>query len=30
MIEVSLPSNLDYLTWDFQRDIGEDLDKTEK
>jgi acetolactate decarboxylase len=29
-IELSLPSNLDYLTWDFQRDIGKDLDKAEK
>jgi acetolactate decarboxylase len=29
-VEVSLPSNLDYLTWDFQRDIGKDLDKAEK
>lgn len=23
-------SNLDYLTWDFQRDIGKDMDKAEK
>jgi acetolactate decarboxylase len=29
-VEVSLPSNLDYLTWDFQRDIGSDLNKAEK
>ena len=29
-IELSLPSNLDYLTWDFQRDIGRDLEKAEK
>jgi acetolactate decarboxylase len=29
-LELSLPSNLDYLTWDFQRDIGRDLDKAEK
>ncbi len=29
-MELSLPSNLDYLTWDFQRDIGKDLDKAEK
>ncbi|MBK8616901.1 MAG: acetolactate decarboxylase [Anaerolineales bacterium] len=29
-LELSLPSNLDYLTWDFQRDIGKDLDKAEK
>ena len=29
-VELSLPSNLDYLTWDFQRDIGKDLDKAEK
>ena len=29
-VELSLPANLDYLTWDFQRDIGKDLDKAEK
>jgi acetolactate decarboxylase len=29
-LELSLPSTLDYLTWDFQRDIGKDLDKAEK
>ncbi len=29
-LELSLPSNLDYLTWDFQRDISKDLDKAEK
>jgi acetolactate decarboxylase len=29
-LELSLPSNLDYLTWDFQRDIGRDLNKAEK
>ena len=29
-LELSLPANLDYLTWDFQRDIGKDLDKAEK
>ena len=29
-LELSLLSNLDYLTWDFQRDIGKDLDKAEK
>jgi acetolactate decarboxylase len=29
-LELSLPVALDYLTWDFQRDIGQDLDKAEK
>ena len=29
-LEVSLPLNLDYLMWDFQRDIRGDLDKAEK
>lgn len=29
-VELSLPANLDYLTWDFQRDIGKDLEKAEK
>jgi len=29
-LELSLPANLDFLTWDFQRDIGKDLDKAEK
>jgi len=29
-LEVSLPLNLDYLMWDFQRDIPGDLDKAEK
>jgi acetolactate decarboxylase len=29
-LELSLPLNLDYLTWDFQRDIQADLDKAEK
>lgn len=28
--ELSLPMSLDYLTWNFQRDIGKDLDKAEK
>lgn len=28
--ELSLPLSLDYLTWNFQRDIGKDLDKAEK
>ena len=29
-LELSLPHNLDYLTWDFQRDVQGDLDKAEK
>ena len=29
-VELGLPMSLDYLTWDFQRDIGKDLDKAEK
>jgi acetolactate decarboxylase len=29
-LEVSLPKSLEYLTWDFQRDIGQDLNKAEK
>ena len=29
-LELSLPVSLDYLTWDFQRDIRGDLDKAEK
>jgi acetolactate decarboxylase len=29
-LELSLPHNLDYLSWDFQRDIQGDLDKAEK
>jgi acetolactate decarboxylase len=29
-LELSLPVALDYLTCDFQRDIGQDLDKAEK
>lgn len=29
-LELALPMTLDYLTWDFQRDIGRDLDKVEK
>jgi acetolactate decarboxylase len=29
-LELSLPISLDYLTWDFTRDIGQDLDKAEK
>ncbi len=29
-LEVSLPLNLDYLMWDFQRDTSGDLDKAEK
>lgn len=29
-LEMSLPLNVDYLLWDFQRDIGRDLDKAEK
>lgn len=29
-LELSLPLNVDYLTWDFQRDIQSDLDKAEK
>jgi acetolactate decarboxylase len=29
-LELSLPHNLDYLTWDFQRDVQDDLDKAEK
>jgi len=27
---MSLPMSLDYLTWNFQRDIGQDLNKAEK
>jgi len=29
-LELSLPISLDYLTWDFTRDIKQDLDKVEK
>jgi acetolactate decarboxylase len=29
-LELSLPTSLDYLTLDFQRDIGQDLNKAEK
>lgn len=29
-LELSLPHNLDYLTWDFQRDVEGDLEKAEK
>jgi acetolactate decarboxylase len=29
-LELSLPISLDYLTWDFQRDIRRDLDQAEK
>lgn len=29
-LELSLPLSLDYLTWNFQRDIKKDLDKAEK
>jgi acetolactate decarboxylase len=29
-LEMGLPMNLEYLTWDFQRDIQKDLDKAEK
>jgi acetolactate decarboxylase len=29
-LELGLPMSLDYLTWDFSRDVGQDLDKAEK
>lgn len=29
-VELSLPKSLEYLTWNFQRDIGQDLTKAEK
>lgn len=29
-LEMALPMSLDYLTWDFQRDIAQDLDQAEK
>jgi acetolactate decarboxylase len=29
-LELALPLSLDYLTWDFQRDVKEDLDKAER
>lgn len=29
-LEMALPMSLDYLTWDFHRDIAKDLDKAEK
>lgn len=29
-LELGLPMNLDYLTWGFQRNVGDDLDKAEK
>jgi acetolactate decarboxylase len=29
-LELGLPMSLDYLTWDFRRDTGADLDKAEK
>ena len=28
-VELSLPKSLEYLTWDFQRDIKQDLNKAE-
>jgi acetolactate decarboxylase len=30
MLELALPMSLDYLTWDFHRDTGEDLSKAEQ
>ncbi len=29
-LELNLPKSLDYMTWDFQRDVARDLDKAEK
>jgi acetolactate decarboxylase len=29
-VEVALPISLDYLTWDFRRDVDQDLSKAEK
>lgn len=29
-LELALPLSLDYLTWDFRRDVKEDLDKAER
>jgi acetolactate decarboxylase len=29
-LELSFPMSLDYLTWDFTREIDNDLDKAEK
>jgi acetolactate decarboxylase len=29
-LELALPMSLDYLTWDFRRDVGKDLDKAER
>lgn len=29
-LELALPMSLDYLTWDFGRDVGRDLDEAEK
>jgi acetolactate decarboxylase len=29
-VEVALPISLDYLTWDFRRDVAQELNKTEK
>lgn len=29
-LELGLPMTLDYLTWDFQRDVGRDLNKVER
>jgi alpha-acetolactate decarboxylase len=29
-LELSLPISLDYLTWDFHRNIAQDLEKAEK
>ena len=29
-LELGLPMSVDYLTWDFRRDTGADLDKAEK
>ena len=29
-LELGLPMSLDYLTWDFRRDTGADLDAAEK
>jgi len=29
-LELKLPISLDYLTWDFSRDITQDLDRAEK
>ena len=29
-LELALPMRLDYLTWDFRRDIHQDLNRAEK